>query len=195
MSNAPPPLPDPLRARLDALPAGLQAHVERVRVIARGLAEHHGLDAARAELTAAAHDVARHIAPAHLLAEAGRLSLPVNAVERRYPILLHGPVGAAWLAADGWADADMLDAVRWHTTAREGLPPLGQVVFIADKLDPAKARAYPFQDAVRRAAEASLADGVLAFLDGHLRQLIDGGGAVHPAAAEARNGLLFADGC
>ncbi|MDE2765869.1 MAG: bis(5'-nucleosyl)-tetraphosphatase (symmetrical) YqeK [Chloroflexota bacterium] len=189
-----PLLPDALHARLNALPAGLQAHVERVRNIARGLAERHGIDAAQADLAAAAHDVARHLLPAQLLAESERLGLRVNAVERRLPTLLHGPVGAAWLATDGWADADTLDAVRWHTTARDDLSPLGQVVFIADKLDPAKARAYPFQDAVREAAEASLADGALAFLDGHLRQLIDGGGLAHPAAVEARNGLLLSRG-
>ncbi len=188
-------LPEGLEARLAALPAGLQAHVERVRGIARGLAERHGVDAGRAELAAAAHDVARHVSPAQLLAEAERLRLPVNTVERRLPILLHGAVGAAWLADDGWADADTLDAVRWHTTARDGLSPLAQVVFVADKLDPAKARAYRFQDAVREAAEASLADGVLAFLDGHLRQLVDSGDLVHPAAVEARNGLLLARGC
>ena len=188
-------LPEGLEARLGALPAGLQAHIERVRGIARGLAERHGIDAARADLAAAAHDVARHLPSAQLLAEAERLRLPVNAVERHSPILLHGPVGAAWLADDGWTDADLLDAVRWHTTARDGLPPLGQVVFIADKLDPAKARAYPFQGTVREAADASLADGVLAFLDGQLRRLVDSGGLVHPAAVEARNGLLLAAAC
>ena len=42
-------LPLQLQARLDALPAGLQAHISRVREIARALAETHGIDGALAD--------------------------------------------------------------------------------------------------------------------------------------------------
>ncbi len=87
-------LPPQLRARLNDLPQGLQAHVERVRAIARELAEAHGVDPDLAELTAAAHDVARAVPPKRLLEEAGRLGLRANSVETHAPILLRGPVGS-----------------------------------------------------------------------------------------------------
>ena len=189
-------LPPTLQARLDALPAGLRAHVGRVRAIARELGEAHGVDADLSELTAAAHDVARHIPGPRLLEEAERIGLPTNAVERHAPVLLHGPVGAAWLAADGAIDdPDVLEGVRWHTTAHADLAPVGQVVFLADKLDPHKSGMYPFQQSVREAAFRSLPDGILAFLDGALRLRIDRGELVHPTSTETRNALLLAAAC
>ena len=189
-------LPPTLQARLDALPAGLRAHVGRVREIARELGKAHGVDADLSELTAAAHDVARHIPGPRLIEEAERFGVGVSAVERYAPVLLHGPVGAAWLDADGAIDdRDVIEGVRWHTTAHADLAPVGQVVFLADKLDPQKSKMYPFQDAVREAAFRSLPDGILAFLDGALRAYIDRGELLHPTSTDARNALLLAAAC
>jgi predicted HD superfamily hydrolase involved in NAD metabolism len=190
-------LPTTLQARLDALPEGLRNHINRVRDIARDLASAHGIDQDLAELTAAAHDVARHIPGPQLIEEAERMGFAVNAVERSVPILLHGPVGAGWLAEDGaLSDPGVLEGVRWHTTAHPDLAPVGQVVFIADKLDPHKANAYPFQDTVRAAAYLNLQDGALAFLDGMLKLHLDRGDLIHPLCTDTRNALLLgALGC
>lgn len=189
-------LPGTLGTRLAELPKGLVAHIERVRAIARELADAHGIDADLAELTAAAHDVARHLPPSRLLEEADRLALPVNAVERHAPVLLHGPVGAAWLRADDdLIDPEVLEGVHWHTTAHPDLTPVGRVVMLADKLDPAKTKTYPFQAQVREAAFASLSDGLLAFLDGALRQHLERRDLVHPMATDTRNALLLGAGC
>lgn len=189
-------LPGPLVSRLDALPAGLRAHVERVRAIARSLAEAHGVDPAAADLAAAAHDVARHLPGRQLVEEAGRLGIAANAVELAVPVLLHGPVGAGWLREDGAvADPDVLEGVYWHTTAHPDLGPAGQVVFIADKLDPAKAKAYPFQEAVREAAFRDLHEGALVFLDGAMKMHVARRELVHPMSTETRNRLLMALSC
>ena len=186
-------LPQPLQARLDGLPQGLQDHINRVRGIARELAGAHAIDEDLAELTAAAHDVARHVSGPQLIEEAERLGIAVNAVERCVPILLHGPVGAAWLAEGREVDdPGVLEGVRWHTTAHPDLAPVGQIVFIADKLDPHKARAYPFQDAVREAALRSLEEGALTFLDGMLRQHLERGDLIHPMCTDTRNALVLA---
>ena len=186
-------LPPSLQSRLDGLPDGLRQHIERVRGIAREIAAAHGVDPALAELTAAAHDVARHMPGPRLIEEAERLGIEINSVERVVPILLHGPVGAGWLGEDGAiVDPAVLEGVRWHTTAHPDLAPVGQVVFIADKLDPHKLRTYPFQDAVREAATHSLNEGALAFIDGVLRQHLDRRELVHPLSTATRNALLFA---
>ena len=189
-------LPEPLSARIEALPDGLRAHVERVRGLARELAAAHGVDVATADLTAAAHDVARHLPGRRLVEEAERLGIAVNSVERAAPILLHGPVGAGWLREDGSVtDAEVLEGVRWHTTAHPDLAPSGRVVFIADKLDPVKARAYPFQQEVREAAFRDLYEGVLVFLDGAIRAHVERRELIHPMSAETRNRLLMASSC
>ncbi len=185
-----------MAALIDALPSGLRAHIERVRGIARSLAQAHDIDVGLADLTAAAHDVARHLPGARLIEEAERQGMRVSAVERAAPVLLHGPVGAEWLRASGAvADGDVLEGVRWHTTGRCGLAPVGQVVLVADKLDPQKAQAYPFQPLVREAAFRNLEEGLLAFLDGAIKAHIDRGEATHPLSVEARNQLLLARSC
>jgi predicted HD superfamily hydrolase involved in NAD metabolism len=186
-------LPPSLQERLDGLPNGLQLHIARVRGIAREVAAAHAIDPDLADLTAAAHDVARHLPGPRLIEEAERLGIEINDVERALPILLHGPVGAGWLAKDGAiTDPAVLEGVRWHTTAHPDLAPVGQVVFIADKLDPHKLRAYPFQPEVREAAMRSLNEGALVFIDGVLRQHLDRRELVHPLSTATRNALLFA---
>lgn len=186
-------LPPSLQARLDALPNGLQRHIDRVRGLARDLAAVHGIDPDLAELTAAAHDVARHIPGPQLIEDAERLGMAIDPVERAVPVLLHGPVGAAWIEQDAAIAApDVIEGVRWHTTAHPDLAPVGLVVFIADKLDPHKLRAYPFQPEVREAAMRSLTDGALTFIDGVIGQHLDRRELVHPLSTATRNALLFA---
>jgi predicted HD superfamily hydrolase involved in NAD metabolism len=189
-------LPPLLQTRLDALPQGLRAHIQRVREIARELAAAHNLDQELAELTAAAHDVARAAKPQLLLDEAQRMALPINVAEANAPILLHGPVGARWLSDEGAiSDATVLEGVRWHTTSHPELSSVGKVVFLADKLDPTKAAQFPFQESVRTAAFEDLCGGVLTFLDGALAQHIERGELIHPTAAETRNAMLIAGAC
>jgi HD superfamily phosphohydrolase YqeK len=112
-------------------------------------------------------------------------------VEQRVPVLLHGPVGAELLRLeDGLADFSIYQAVYWHTTGHACLDPLGQVVFLADKLDPQKAGRYPYQPLLREIAAEDLDRAMLEFLGRELVSLTSQGQMVHPAMVEARNGLL-----
>ena len=186
-------LPAHLQEALDALPRGLQAHVERVRVEASALAVPLALDAARVDVAAAVHDLCRAMKGEDLLAEARRRGVPVNAVEEHEPLLLHGPVAAARLRGElGVGDVEVVEAVRWHSTAAPGLHAIGKVVFLADKLDPAKAARYPFVEAVRALAGEDLDGALEAFLSGEMQRLLRGGHLLHPASLEARNELVAA---
>ena len=81
------------------MPDGLQAHIYRVRDVAQELAARHGIDPDRAELGALAHDVCRAIPGEDLLKMSADLGVPVTDLDRDFPILLHGPVGAELLRA------------------------------------------------------------------------------------------------
>ena len=52
--------------------------------------------------------------------------------------LLHGPAAAARLADDGVDDAELLDALRYHTLGHENLGPVGRALFAADFLEPGR---------------------------------------------------------
>ncbi len=185
-------LPRCVSSRLDALPAGLRDHVERVRDIGRRLAVRHGVDAELVDLGVAAHDLARHLEPAELIRRAEAVGMMPTAVERSLPVLLHGPVAAAELELDGFADARVLESVRWHTMGKRGMGNVAKVVFLADKLDPQKAGRYPYLDEIEELARDSLDAALLRFLSlstaDHLRQ----GRLVHPESIHLRNELILA---
>lgn len=180
-----------LTSRVDSLPDGLKAHIYRTRDVALGLASHHGADPHRAELGMLAHDVMRATPGRELLKAAKQGGLSVSALDRRLPILLHGPVGAESVRReDGLADYDILEAVRWHSTAHPSLSPLGKLVFIADKLDPQKAAAYPYQPELRKMAYYDLDLAVLEFLSREAERRIQRREPVHPISIETINCLL-----
>ena len=88
-----------IKTRTQVLPKGLREHLFRVEEVATGLAVLHGVDVERARVTALAHDLARATKGEELLLRARNLGLNIHPVEEKVPILLHGPVAAAWRAA------------------------------------------------------------------------------------------------
>ena len=187
-------LPAHLQGALDALPRGLQAHIERVRVEASALAVPLALDAVRVDMAAAVHDLCRSMRGEELLAEARHRGVRVN--ER-------GGAGCRCCCTGRWRrrgcrgemgvdDVEVVEAVHWHSTAAPGLHAIGKVVFLADKLDPAKSARYSFIEAVRALAGEDLDGALEAFLSGELQRLLRGGHLLHPASLEARNELVAA---
>ena len=180
-----------INRRVARLPAGLQAHIQRVKEIAEELAPLHGVDLELASLAALAHDAARAMPDAELLAQARRLDVPVGFVDEKVPVLLHGPVGAEILRReDGLNDASIHAAVYWHTYAHPSLDALGKIVFLADKLDPQKARRYPYQTRLRELAGVDLDRAILEFLTNELAAQTRRGHLIHPQLVESRNHLI-----
>lgn len=181
-----------IQRRVDALPPKLQAHIARAQDVARELAPWHQVSPEQAALGLLAHDVARAMPGAELLQCAAQFGLPVGLVDRRAPVLLHGPVGAEILRQEeGLADGGYLyQAVYWHTTAHPGLDNLGKVVFLADKLDPNKGKKYPYQPLLMELARENLDAAILEFLTRQLVDLAGRGLMVHPMLVKTRNALL-----
>ena len=181
-----------LQNRLEALPDGLQAHIYRVRDVALELASPHGIPLDRAELGALAHDVCRAVPGDELLKMSANLGVIVTDVERDFPLLLHGPVGAELLRTeDEFVEHSLCEAVRWHSTAHASLDDLGKVVFLADKLDPHKAAVYSNQAKLYDMALESLDLALLEFLSHEMAARIEKGETVHPASLDARNSLIL----
>ena len=182
-----------VQRRVDALPVDLRDHVYRVADISRDLAHRHQIDEELAVLAMLAHDVARAMSDEELMRLATELGLPVGLIERQYPILLHGPVGAEVLRReDGLADPSLYRAVCWHTTAHPDMDTLGKLVFLADKLDPQKIVYYPYLPQLQELANEDLDRAVVDFLTRETVARITRGEMVHPLYLEARNALLAA---
>jgi predicted HD superfamily hydrolase involved in NAD metabolism len=183
---------DKFRERFESLPDKLQAHIFRVRDVGLDLASRHGIDEERAELAILGHDVARAAKKSEIMRQADRFGLTIIDIERKAPVMLHGPVGAELLwHEDGLDDEEILDAVRYHTTGHPTLTPLGLLVFIADKLEPRKIKSYPYQQELRHIANESLGQAVLEFLCRESALRLQRRRAVHPDSVEAINALLL----
>ena len=180
-----------LRARAAELPDWLRAHTGRVVAEGRRLAQLHETDRLRVQAAAWGHDLYRHLDDEALLCAARDLAIAPDAAERAEPILLHGPLAAARARrAWGVGDAEVLDAIRVHTTGRPEMGPVALTLFLADKIEPAKVAADPGLAGIRVLAERDPVAALLAFLDRRIMHYVSAGRVLHPLALETRNWAL-----
>lgn len=112
-------------------------HTMGVRYTAAALAMRHGCDLQKAQLAGLLHDCAKGYSEEELLLLAQEYKLEVSKWEVRAPHLLHAKVGA-YLAEHVYhvEDAEVLDAIRYHTTGRPSMSELEKIIFIADYIEP-----------------------------------------------------------
>jgi predicted HD superfamily hydrolase involved in NAD metabolism len=187
-------LADELRRKMDAagLPRGLLAHIDRVVAEAAMIAERQAVAPELVALAAQGHDVARARPPDELLRLATDFALPLTDVDRKEPILLHGPVGAELLTREyGVDDGTALRAARYHTTAFANMDVIERIVFVADKVEPNKRRNDADLERIRELALADLDGAALALLNYAIARALDKGWGLHPWLVEARNSLVL----
>jgi predicted HD superfamily hydrolase involved in NAD metabolism len=156
-------------------------HTLRVADTAEDLALAHDLDADMARLAALLHDAAREMDPEVFLNLAYKWRLQVEDPERQSPKLLHGPVAAELARREfGMDNEEVLQAVRAHTTGRPGMGPLALVLYVADKIEPA--RDYPSVGRLRKLAGEDLNEAAAESLRRAIAHNEERGKATHPAS-------------
>ena len=182
-----------LRARLaEVCPPRLMAHMDRVVEVADELATRWGLDVALARYMAQAHDVVRHLSDAEWLERAAAYGIEAGEVERAAPVLLHGPVGAEELQRKfGVTDPRVLHAVWWHTPGHPEYSPEAWAMFIADKVEPKKAKRWKALKKVHRTAlEVGLEAAALRYVELRMKEVLREGYLIQPEMLATRNALL-----
>jgi predicted HD superfamily hydrolase involved in NAD metabolism len=171
---------------------GRYEHTLRVADTAEDLALAHDLDADRARLAALLHDAARETGPEGFLKLADEWRLQVGDLERQSPKLLHGPVAAELARRElGIDDEVVLEAIMAHTTGRPGMGPLALVLYVADKIEPA--RDYPSVGRLRALAREDLHRAAEEALRRAIAHNEGRGKVTHPASRETLD-WLEADG-
>lgn len=164
-------------------------HVRGVVETAVALAHRFGASAEAARAAALLHDYLKPLPPSQLLALAEQFQVAEPCAEDNSGEILHGPVAAALLRADGLVtDEQVLNAIRWHTTGRAGMSLLEMVVWLADKIEPG--RSFASVTAMRRLAETDLEAAMLFGLNATIVHLVQRGRRLHLATVECRNWLL-----
>ena len=136
------------------MPKERYEHVLRVTETAKRLAEKYQLPVVKAEQAALFHDIAKFMDKAdlyHVLNVANKDSRLLSFHHE----LWHAPVGAI-IARDefGISDADILNAIRYHTTGRANMSPLEKLIYVSDMIEPG--RSFPGVDELRAKAEENL---------------------------------------
>ncbi len=175
------------------IPAGRYRHCLGVADTAADLAVKHGADAEQARLAGLLHDYARDLPPAELLDLAEQAGCITCDLERRLPVLLHGPVGALLLKRDlRITDPAILQAVARHTVAAPAMTALDKIIYLADMIEPG--RQFAGVRAIRQVAAADLEAALLKAMEASIIYVLDKGQPLHPATVEARNYILLARG-
>ncbi|MFC3748278.1 bis(5'-nucleosyl)-tetraphosphatase (symmetrical) YqeK [Paenibacillus sp. GCM10012306] len=152
------------------------------------LAETYGADPVRAETAAILHDVAKYWPVERMrdIIEQNGLSKELLAHDKQ---LWHAEVGAFVAEHDyGITDSEILDAIKYHTSGREGMGILEKVVCLADYIEPG--RDFPGVNHIRKQAKASLEDGLVAGFDSTISLLLEKRRIVFPLTVLARNDLV-----
>ncbi|GAA3407604.1 bis(5'-nucleosyl)-tetraphosphatase (symmetrical) YqeK [Paenibacillus hodogayensis] len=152
------------------------------------LAQRFGGDVQKAELAALLHDYCKYWPIAEQRSEYAAAGLDPDLL-RYDPQLLHGPLAAEIVRSRyGIEDAEVLDAIRYHTSGREKMTLLDKIICLADYIEPG--RDFPGVHNIRESAEHSLEGALVAGFDSTIQFLLSKGKKIYPQAVVARNALI-----
>ena len=152
------------------------------------LAEKYNANIDKAYTCGILHDIAKDIDKAEqlkIISDAGMCLSPIELVN---PKLWHAKAGKAYLKTKlNITDADMLNAVSFHTTARAGMSVLEKVIYIADYIS--DERDYNGVEEMREAAEKSLEKAMFIALKFTLSDLSKKSVVISPDSVDAYNDI------
>ncbi len=166
------------------------AHSLAVAEEAQRLALRYGADAAKARTAGLLHDILKDTDGETQLQMLRDFGILLDTVEQHAPKLWHARAGAAFLEQVlGITDRDILQAVRYHTTARAGMSLLEKVLYLADFTS--ADRDYPDVDVMRRLVDVSIEEAMDYALTYSIRELLEKQQAIHPDTLAAYNELVL----
>lgn len=129
-------------------------HSLAVAESAKKLAEKYGCDEEKAYLAGISHDVLKEMKRGEFLSFFEKEEITLSEVEKNAPKLWHAIAGAGYLKKNYGLSEDIISAVRYHTTGKEGMSTLEKILFVADFIS--ADRSYPGVEDMRKRAEISL---------------------------------------
>ena len=158
---------------------------------AERLADKYGADKKKAYLAGLVHDVAKEIdtdSARNMLKD--RFGIRVDPVTYNVPKLLHAPLGACLAQTEfGIFDAEILDAVKYHTTAKADMSLLTKIIYMADYIE--LNRDFNGVEELRKQAYQDLDEAIITGLDYTISELLSDGKMFHPDTVHARNYLIL----
>ena len=162
-------------------------HSMGVEEMAVRLARMHGADSEKAAFAGRYHDLAKNFDEETMDAYIRKYGLPEYLIGNN--ALAHSKVGAAILENEfGVTDKEILDSVRYHTTARKDMTLLDEVIFVADVVE--DNRTYSDLDYYQDLAYRDLDRACLEILEYTIGSLTAKGRVIDKDTIEARDWVL-----
>ena len=162
-------------------------HSLGVEEMAVRLADLHGADAEKAAFAGRYHDIAKNLEAAEMDAQIRKYGLSEALIGNN--ALAHSKVGAVILEYQfGVSDDDILNAVRYHTTARRGMSLLEEVIFVADVVE--DNRTYSDLEYYQQLAYRDLDRACYEILEYTIGDLTSKGREIDKDTLEARDWVL-----
>ncbi len=153
---------------------------------AKRLAEKYGGDSDKAYLAGLLHDITKNAPDEEHLQIFKEFGIILNDIEKNAKKLWHAMSGAEYVKNIlGINDPEIIDAIRYHTTAKADMSLLAEILYLADFTS--KDRDYEDVDVIRAYVDESLCKAFVYALQYSITDLVNQGRAIHPDTVEAYN--------
>ena len=168
-------------------------HSLNVADSARELALLYGCDEEKAYTAGLLHDVMKNASAEEQLDVINKAAWQLTEAEKANDKLWHAIAGAAFMKTElGIDDDDLIEAVRYHTTARKNMSVLEKVIYVADFVS--ADRNYPEVDEVRQASRQSLEKAMMLGLEFCIQEIAKRRQILHPDSVDAYNEIILNNG-
>ncbi|MCM1284627.1 MAG: bis(5'-nucleosyl)-tetraphosphatase (symmetrical) YqeK [Acetobacter sp.] len=156
---------------------------------AKELAERYGADVNKAETAGILHDATKESTAEEQLEFIKKAGISISDFEIKHKKFYHQISGAAFAKAElGIEDEEILNAIRYHTTGRDNMTLLEEIIYLADFIS--ADRTYDDIENIRNETEKGKEYGLLYATRYTIKSVADRGDALHPDTVNAYNYLL-----
>ncbi|SFC52558.1 putative HD superfamily hydrolase of NAD metabolism [Bacillus sp. 491mf] len=166
-------------------------HTIGVMETAIELAKQYGVDEKKAEMAAIFHDYAKCRPVSEMEEIIKRENFPKDLLLYNKE-LWHAPVGAYLVEREvGITDADILQAITYHTSGHEQMTMLDKVIYVADYIEPN--RKFPGVEEARKLAREDLNQALLYALKHTIQFLMEKNQTIYPLTFQTYNAVIKED--
>ena len=165
-------------------------HSCKVSRVAEKIANHSHISAEKAKLLGLVHDCAKDYSFNELGNLINKYNIKLSAVEKHIPALWHGYIAAEIVKENFHIyDEEMLEAIRYHSTANHNFGILGKIIYIADKIEPD--REMDKVQGIRKLVWKDIDFALLLLLNQEIISLIKRDLIIHPETFLTRNKIIL----
>ena len=153
---------------------------------AKRLAEKYGGNEEKCYLAGLLHDITKNSSPEEHLEILKNNNITLSDIEMSAEKLWHAVSGAIYIKNNlNITDEEILDAVRFHTTAKADMSLTAKILYLADFTS--KDRNYPDVNIIRNLVDKSLDEAFIYALKYSIIDLTERSKAIHPDTVAAFN--------